>query len=81
MLLTRFTNQGRPINQIKVKVPPVMNTMEQILAVQSAISKVEELVQDGNIVLLKIRALLLAVSSQVLFFSFVAVPYILVGLC
>ncbi|CAL9067709.1 uncharacterized protein LOC135611050 [Musa acuminata AAA Group] len=64
MLLTRFTNQGRPINQIKVKVPPVMNTMEQILAVQSAISKVEELVQDGNIVLLKIRALLLAVSSQ-----------------
>ncbi|URE35416.1 hypothetical protein MUK42_15977 [Musa troglodytarum] len=64
MLLTRFTNQGRPINQIKVKVPPVMNTMEQILAVQNAISKVEELVQDGNIVLLKIRALLLAVSSQ-----------------
>ncbi|THU45946.1 hypothetical protein C4D60_Mb02t23320 [Musa balbisiana] len=64
MLLTRFTNQGRPINQLKVKVPPVMNTMEQILAVQSAISKVEELVQDGNIVLLKIRALLLAVSSQ-----------------
>ncbi|KAJ8464153.1 hypothetical protein OPV22_026705 [Ensete ventricosum] len=64
MLLTRFTNQGRPINQIKVKVPPVMNTMEQILAVQNAISKVEELVQDGNIVLLKIRALLLAVPSQ-----------------
>ena len=51
--------------QLKVLVPPPMNTMEQLLAVQNAISQVEELVQDGNIVLLKLRALLLAGSSQV----------------
>ncbi|XP_008797816.2 uncharacterized protein LOC103712895 [Phoenix dactylifera] len=64
MLLTRFCSQGRPINHIKVMAPPAMNTMEQLLAVQNAISQVEELVQDGNIILLKLRALLLAVPSQ-----------------
>lgn len=66
MLLTRFSNQGRPINELKVVAPPPMNTMEQLLAVQNAISQVEEIVQDGNIILLKLRALLLAVPSQVL---------------
>lgn len=64
MLITRYCNQGRPIGQIKVVAPPPMNTMEQLLAVQNAISQVEELVQDSNIVLLKIRALLLAAPSQ-----------------
>ncbi|XP_072984540.1 uncharacterized protein [Typha latifolia] len=64
MLITRFSNQGMPMNGIKVMAPPSMTTMEQLLAVQNAISQVEELVQDGNIVLLKLRALLLAVPSQ-----------------
>ncbi|XP_065047815.1 uncharacterized protein LOC135678673 [Musa acuminata AAA Group] len=64
ILLTRFINQGRPIDQVKVMAPPSMNTMEQLLAVQNAISQVEELVQNGNITLLKLRALLLSVSSQ-----------------
>ncbi|CAM0945786.1 unnamed protein product [Alopecurus aequalis] len=64
MLLTRLTSQGKPMTEVKVSSPPSMNTMEQLLAVQNAISKVEELVQDANIVLLKIRALLLAFPSQ-----------------
>ncbi|XBH62827.1 hypothetical protein VPH35_116941 [Triticum aestivum] len=64
MLLTRLTSQGKPMTEVKVTSPPSMNTMEQLLAVQNAISKVEELVQDANIVLLKIRALLLAFPSQ-----------------
>lgn len=64
MLLTRYCNQGRPIGHIKVVAPPPMNTMEQLLAVQNAISQVEEFVQDCNIVLLKMRALLLASPSQ-----------------
>lgn len=64
MLLTRFYNQGRPTDEVKVQAPPPMNAMEQLLAVQNAISQVEELVQDGNIVLLKLRALLLAIPSQ-----------------
>ncbi|XP_062223382.1 uncharacterized protein LOC133922186 isoform X1 [Phragmites australis] len=64
MFLTRLTNQGKPMTEVKVASPPPMNTMEQLLAVQNAISKIEELVQDANIVLLKIRALLLAFPSQ-----------------
>nr|CAB3497743.1 unnamed protein product [Digitaria exilis] len=64
MFLTRLTNQGKPMTEVKVVSPPPMNTMEQLLAVQNAISKIEELVQDANIVLLKIRALLLAFPSQ-----------------
>ncbi|CAN6286428.1 unnamed protein product [Urochloa humidicola] len=64
MFLTRLTNQGKPMSEVKVVSPPPMNTMEQLLAVQNAISKIEELVQDANIVLLKIRALLLAFPSQ-----------------
>jgi hypothetical protein len=66
MFLTRLTNQGKQMSEVKVVSPPPLNTMEQLLAVQNAISKIEELVQDANIVLLKIRALLLAFPSQVI---------------
>ncbi|KAL4362335.1 hypothetical protein GQ457_04G012310 [Hibiscus cannabinus] len=64
MALTRLFNQGRPVDEIKIVAPPPMNTMEQLLAVQNAISQVEELIQDGNIVLLKIRALLLSIFPK-----------------
>lgn len=65
MLLTRYFSQGRPADELKVIAPPEMTTMEQLLAVQNAISQAEELIQDGNIVLLKIRALLLSIFPQV----------------
>ncbi|KAK5811829.1 uncharacterized protein LOC108470145 [Gossypium arboreum] len=64
MVVTRFCNQGRPLVELKVMAPPSMNTMEQLLAVQNAISQAEQLVQDGNIVLLKFRALLLSIFPQ-----------------
>lgn len=64
MLLTRYFSQGRPADELKVIAPPEMTTMEQLLAVQNAISQAEELIQDGNIVLLKIRALLLSIFPQ-----------------
>ncbi|MBA0638019.1 hypothetical protein Godav_029678 [Gossypium davidsonii] len=64
MVVTRFCNQGRPLVGLKVMAPPPMNTMEQLLAVQNAISLAEQLVQDGNIVLLKFRALLLSIFPQ-----------------
>ncbi|GKV39433.1 hypothetical protein SLEP1_g47199 [Rubroshorea leprosula] len=64
MMLTRCFNQGRPVYEIKVIAPPPMNTMEQLLAVQNAISQVEQLIQDGNIVLLKFRALLLSIFPK-----------------
>uniref|UniRef100_A0A0D3G598 Uncharacterized protein n=1 Tax=Oryza barthii TaxID=65489 RepID=A0A0D3G598_9ORYZ len=63
-IIVRLTSHVNPMMEVKVTSPPPMNTMEQLLAVQNAISKVEELVQDANIVLLKIRALLLASPSQ-----------------
>lgn len=71
MVLTRFLNQGRPVDGLKVIAPPPMNTMEQLLAVQNAISQVEQHIQDGNIILLKFRALLLSIFPQVPFFFFV----------
>ncbi|CAK9138318.1 unnamed protein product [Ilex paraguariensis] len=64
VVLTRCFSQGRPVDELKVAVPPAMNTMEQLLAVQNAISQAEELIQDGNIVLLKLRALLLSIFPQ-----------------
>ncbi|XP_039032489.1 uncharacterized protein LOC120167582 [Hibiscus syriacus] len=64
MVLTRLFNQGRPVDEIKVIAPPPMNTMEQLLAVQNAISQVEQLIQDGNVALLKFRALLLSIFPK-----------------
>lgn len=64
MVITRYCNQGGPVDELKVIAPPAMNTMEQLLAVQNAISQAEELIQDGNIVLLKFRALLFSIFPQ-----------------
>lgn len=64
MVLTRFCNQGRPVDEVKVIAPPTMNTMEQLLAVQNAISQAEEFIQDGNIFLLKLRGLLWSIFPQ-----------------
>ncbi|KAJ0105276.1 hypothetical protein Patl1_19139 [Pistacia atlantica] len=64
MILTRFFNQGKPVDEVKVIAPPPMNTMEQLLAVQNAISQVEQLIQESNVFLLKLRALLLSIFPQ-----------------
>lgn len=64
MVLTRFCGQEKPVDDVKVIAPPTLNTMEQLLAVQNAISQSEGYIQDGNIVLLKIRALLLCIFPQ-----------------
>lgn len=65
LVITRCLSQGKTVDELKVMAPPPMNAMEQLLAVQNAISQAEELIQDGNIVLLKIRALLLSIFPQV----------------
>ncbi|XP_039028991.1 uncharacterized protein LOC120163029 [Hibiscus syriacus] len=64
MALRRRFNQGRPMDEIKIIAPPPMNTMEQLLAVQNAISQAEQLIQDGNIAHLKFRALLLSIFPK-----------------
>ncbi|KAF9602873.1 hypothetical protein IFM89_031819 [Coptis chinensis] len=64
MLFNRWFNKRRPIYELKVMAPPAMNTMEQLLKLQNAISQLEELVQDGNVVLLKLQALSLSVFPK-----------------
>ncbi|KAL4556077.1 hypothetical protein LXL04_038717 [Taraxacum kok-saghyz] len=64
MVAARYLNSGRPVDELKVIVPPSMSKMEQLLAVQNAISQAEELIQEGNVVLLKIRGLLLSIFPQ-----------------
>ncbi|KAG6625319.1 hypothetical protein CIPAW_16G087100 [Carya illinoinensis] len=64
MVLNRFCGQGKSVDGVKVIVPPATNTMEQLLAVQNAISQIEGIVQDGNILLLKMRALLMCIFPQ-----------------
>lgn len=68
IVITRWSTRGRPVDEFKVIAPPPMNTMEQLLAVQNAISQAEELIQDGNVVLLKLRGLLLSIFPQVPWF-------------
>ncbi|XP_073144732.1 uncharacterized protein [Henckelia pumila] len=63
MLLNRYV-QGGHVDELKVMAPPAMNTMEQLLAVQNAVSQAENLIQEGNILLLKYRALLLSLFPQ-----------------
>lgn len=64
IVITRWSSRGRAVDEFKVIAPPPMNTMEQLLAVQNAISQAEELIQDGNIVLLKLRGLMLSIFPQ-----------------
>ncbi|KAJ0095482.1 hypothetical protein Patl1_14952 [Pistacia atlantica] len=64
MLWRRYFNKGKPLEALKITLPPTKNAVEQLLTLQEAITKVEALIQDGNIVLLKLRALLFAVLPQ-----------------
>lgn len=79
--LARLQNQGRPARKIKVTAPPVKNAVEQLLAVHNGISLAEGLIQDGNIILLKLRALLLSSLPQVIISSFTVLTILSLFLC
>ncbi|KAM3754826.1 hypothetical protein ACB098_03G193900 [Castanea mollissima] len=64
MLWCRHFNKGRPLEAFRVTAPPARNAVEQLLILQDAITQVEALIQAGNIILLKIRALLFAILPQ-----------------
>ncbi|KAM3754837.1 hypothetical protein ACB098_03G194800 [Castanea mollissima] len=64
MLWCRHFNKGRPLEAFRVTAPPARNAVEQLLTLQDAIAQVEALIQAGNIILLKIRALLFAILPQ-----------------
>lgn len=65
MLWRRHFNKGKPLEPFRVTPPPNRNAVEQLLTLQEIISQVEALIQNGNIVLLKIRALMFAVLPRV----------------
>ncbi|KAL9258924.1 hypothetical protein AKJ16_DCAP02410 [Drosera capensis] len=64
MLWRRHFNKGKTVQPFKIISPPYKNAVEQLIALQEAISQVEALIQAGNVILLKLRALLLAVLPQ-----------------
>ncbi|XP_017971245.1 PREDICTED: uncharacterized protein LOC18608426 [Theobroma cacao] len=64
MLWRRHFNKGKPLEAFRITPPPNRNAVEQLLTLQEAISQLEALIQTGNVILLKIRALLFAVLPQ-----------------
>ncbi|KAG9442009.1 hypothetical protein H6P81_017863 [Aristolochia fimbriata] len=54
MLWHRFC--GKPLEAFQIVLPPSRSAVEQLIALQEAISQFESLIQEGNIVLLKLRA-------------------------
>ncbi|KAL2323923.1 hypothetical protein Fmac_022981 [Flemingia macrophylla] len=64
MLWRRHFRKGRPLEAFIVTPPPNRNPVEQLLTLQEAITQFESLIQAGNIILLKLRALLLAILPQ-----------------
>ena len=67
MLWRNRVKKGSPLEAFKVTSPPNRNAVEQLVTLQETITKVESLMQAGNIILLKIRALMLALLPKVSF--------------
>ncbi|KAL8519780.1 hypothetical protein ACS0TY_010644 [Phlomoides rotata] len=64
MLWRKYTWKKRQLEAFKILAPPNKNAVEQLLTLQEAITQVESLIQSGNILLLKSRALVFAVVPQ-----------------
>ncbi|XP_062186222.1 uncharacterized protein LOC133889765 isoform X2 [Phragmites australis] len=64
MLWHKHCGNGQLIGVFEVTTPPRRRTVEQLLALQEAISQLEAHVQAGNIFLLKLRSLMLAAFPQ-----------------
>lgn len=65
MIWHRYTSKSRPLEAFKIKAPPSKNAVEQLVTLQEAVLQVEGHIQSGNIILLKLRAILFAVVPQV----------------
>ncbi|KAL5719355.1 hypothetical protein ACHQM5_012145 [Ranunculus cassubicifolius] len=66
MMVWRRQQRGKQhhLEAFKVAPPPSRNPVEQLLALQEAISHLETFLQAGNIILLKLRALLFSALPQ-----------------
>ncbi|XP_024538912.1 uncharacterized protein LOC9657817 isoform X1 [Selaginella moellendorffii] len=64
ILWLRYSSKGKRDHEIVVPIPPGQSTLEQLMALQQAISQLEGVIQAANIFLLKIRALLLSAQPE-----------------
>lgn len=62
-------NNNEPIKEVVVSTPPNQSTVEQLLALQQALSQLESLIQAGNIFLLRTRALILSALPEVSYWT------------
>lgn len=65
MIWNKYRSKGKPLEGFQVTPPPNKNAVEQLLILQEGISQLETYVQAANIILLKLRALLLGAMPQV----------------
>ncbi|KAH7663159.1 hypothetical protein IHE45_14G035100 [Dioscorea alata] len=66
MIWNKYRSKGKPLEGFQVTPPPNKNAVEQLLILQEGISQLETYVQAANIILLKLRALLLGAMPQIL---------------
>ncbi|XP_020682486.1 uncharacterized protein LOC110099625 [Dendrobium catenatum] len=64
MLWNKYRKKIQRMKAFQVTPPPSKNAVEQLLTLQEAISQLEAYIQTGNVVLLKLRSLLLAAAPQ-----------------
>lgn len=64
MLWCKHLSKRKSLEPFKVTTPPNRHAVEQLISLQEAITQFEALIQDGNIILLKLRALLFASFPQ-----------------
>lgn len=74
MQCNKYYGNGQLIGAFEVTTTPRRRTVEQLLALQEAISQLEAQVQATNIFLLKLRSLLLAAFPQVCIIAFLIGP-------
>ncbi|XP_068647019.1 uncharacterized protein [Aristolochia californica] len=55
-----FRFHSKPLEAFEIVLPPNRSAVEQLITLQDAISQFEALIQEGNIVLLKLRAVVFA---------------------
>lgn len=64
-LLWLRQGQGSNLGELNVTAPASQSTMEQLLTLQQGVTELENLLQAGNISLLKLRAILFSTLPQV----------------
>jgi hypothetical protein len=57
--------QDKNSGELQVISPAAQSTVEQLLALQQGLTELKDLLQAGNIFLLKLRAILFSAQSQV----------------